>query len=492
MISQQILHEIKYKQLKNLSNFTLNLEPHPITGIFGPNGSGKSTIIYSILCVYQPTKENPHRIDYNPRKLFTPTTHTNYNGSSFDIIHSYRQGKIERKHVKREYTKNKRWKPRYTDRPERDVYFIGLDTCVPEIEKEKSETLITFTTKELNDKSSQNIKQKAEFILNRSYQKYNSHDFKKKVFKGVCYDNISYSSLAMGAGEQRVFKILEVLFKADKYSLIVIDEVGLTLHTDALNRLLEVLLEQAKKQNIQIVFTSHREEVAKMDKINIRHIHQTQGGTICFDNSKPDCMARLTGKQERILEIFVEDSLSEAIVRKVVENLNVRRHCSIKIYGAIQNSFPLATGLYLKGDNLDNTLILLDGDKYQTEDEKTKQMKKHFTGSEQDADEKRTNALKCIRQYCIPDGFSPEQFVHNKLKEISDDDDEIVKAARQINAVRDKHDFVDQIITQLGYEDYQVGLNKVADKLFESPCWSDYVKEISDWLGQRAQALGLV
>lgn len=43
----------------------------------------------------------------------------------------------------------------------------------------------------------------------------------------------------MGAGEQRVFKILSALYSVPKYSLVLIDEVDLLLHTNALRRLIK-------------------------------------------------------------------------------------------------------------------------------------------------------------------------------------------------------------------------------------------------------------
>lgn len=492
-VRQQRLHKIYFGELKNLRDFILDLEPHQVTGIFGVNGSGKSSIIYTLLSLFQPSDRDPNRFNHKFSQYFTHTNHTKYRGSNFEITHSFRQEQNESNNILRKYEKAAdRWKPRYENRPERDVYFIGINTSVPEIEIEKSETIIRFQTMSLNDAISIEIKANAEIILNRQYTEYNTHPYpaKRKTYIGVKYNNISYSSLAMGAGEQRVFKILNTVFRADRHSLIIIDEIDLTLHTDALNRLITILVNRANAKNLQIIFTSHREELTKRTDINIRHIHQAALKTICFNHTSPDCISRLTGQQIATLEIFVEDDLSELIAHKVIEELNIRRHCSIKRFGAIDNGFSLATGLYLKGEQLENILIILDGDRYKLQNEKMTQMEKFFSGNEPQAVENRTNALSCIRQFTIQTEETPEQFINRNIREINDNS-EIVNIATQIIAVADKHDYVNQVINLLGYQDKTIGLTRVVEKLAQSAIWNDYTNELRIWLQGRIVALNL-
>ncbi|MBP6237501.1 MAG: AAA family ATPase [Saprospiraceae bacterium] len=489
-ISQQRLQKIYFGQLKNLRDFTLDLEPNNVTGIFGVNGCGKSSIIYSLLSLFKPSEREPDRYNYKFSQFFTHTNHTRFLGSNFEITHTFRQDQTAFQNILRKYEKADRWKPRYENRPERDVYFIGINTSVPEIETEKSESIIRFQTVPLNDALSNEIKANAEIVLNRQYTEFNNHPAKRKSYIGVRHNNIPYSSLAMGAGEQRVFKILSTVFKAERHSLIIIDEIDLTLHTDALNRLINILVNRAIARNLQIIFTSHREELTKRTDINIRHIHQTAQKTICFNQTNPDCISRLTGQQITTLEIFVEDDLSELIAHKVIEELNIRRHCSIRRFGAIDNGFSLATGLYLKGENLENMRIILDGDRYKLPAEKMTQMEKYFSGNEPQAVTNRTNALSCIGEFTINTAETPEQFINRIIREINDNS-EIVNVAMQINAVADKHDYINQVIALLGYQDKTIGLTRVVEKLSQSVNWNDYTRELRDWLQGRIAALNL-
>ncbi|MBL0335180.1 MAG: AAA family ATPase [Chitinophagaceae bacterium] len=491
-IRQQRLHKIEFIQLKGLSNFELDLETHNVTGIFGINGSGKSTILHALLSIYKPSDQDLLRKNYKFSN-FTPTTHSRWIGSLFNITYSYRQDQIEFLQQTREYSKAvSRWKPRYEYRPERNVYFLGIETCVPAIETEKISSLITLTTTGLNDPLSNTIRQRANFIMNRQYQEYNIHDnnARGRRYLGVRFNNTSYSSLSMGAGEQRIFKILDTLYKAEMHSLIIIDELDLTLHTDALNRLITVIVERATERNLQVIFTSHREEISKRMDINIRHIYQTGTGTFCFNSTNPDCISRLTGTQVRPLEIFVEDDLSELIVQKITEELNIVRFCSIKRFGAASNSFSLAAGMLLKGENLTDIGVFLDGDIYRTTQEKNTQMEKHLSGNEANAVHRRANALSCIRQFALPDNTTPEQFINTALRDLNDGS-EVCNAALGINGVLDKHEYIYRIVTTLGYQEKLVGLAKVVDKLSITPGWHDYTNPIREWLANRTAALNL-
>lgn len=488
-IRQQVLHHINITQLKGLSNLQMTFEPHKVTGVFGVNGSGKSSLIHALMAIYKPGDLDAGRRNFKLSQFFTPTTHSRWAGSQFTISHSFRQdGNLNLTTANRNYSKaSDRWMPRHMNRPERDVYFVGLETCVPAIELERKESLIALTTQQLTDDVSNLIRTKAGYILNRDYQEYNKHLGGRKLYMGLRHNGIPYSSLSMGAGEQRLFKILEVVFKAPSHSLIVIDEIDLTLHTDALNRLINVLVHRANDKNLQIIFTSHREELVKRRDINIRHIVQTPGGsTMCFEGSNPDCISRLTGQQQRPVGIFVEDPLAAAIARKVAGELNIVRYCEVKTYGAAGNSFPLAMGLHLKGENMEDIGIFLDGDVYFSEAEKLNQAKKFYTGNEPAADARRALLVSYIRQFDLPNGSTPETFINTAISELNDDS-EIVNMAQGIQGVLDKHEYIDRIVADLGYPEPE-GISKVVEKLATTPEWISYTLPLRSWLEARKVA----
>ena len=104
-------------------------------------------------------------------------------------------------------------------------------------------------------------------------------------------------------------------------------------------------------------------------------------------------MSRLTGESGKIIEIYVEDQLAEYIVREVVRNNNLLQYTSIHRFGAVRNAFVVAAALDIQGDNSENSLFVLDGDCYRTEEKRLQQMEQLYTGTEKDKKERRQKAL---------------------------------------------------------------------------------------------------
>ena len=73
------------------------------------------------------------------------------------------------------------------------------------------------------------------------------------------------------------------------------------------------------------------------------------------------------------------------------------KRVNIQTFGAIENAFSVASGLSISGKLTDNVLLLTDGDKYATDAEKLTQIHKHFTGTEEDYDERCNNILAHIK-----------------------------------------------------------------------------------------------
>lgn len=488
--SQQKAISLYFNSLKNLRDFSINFEPKRLTAILGPNGCGKSTILHALACCYQPIDESKS-INYKFSYFFPPTTDFNWQGSNLIMTHSYRVGKREHESVKTEYEKQaKRWKPIYKRRPSRYVSFIGIKTCVPKIETESKQSLIRYSTQPLSDQVSVKVREKASFVMNRDYTNYNIHKATGREYIGVEYEDKGYSSLSMGAGEQRIFFILTEVFKAPKYSLILIDEIDLLLHGEARSKLIEVLLEQAEDKNLQIIFTTHDHSVIEFSsQINIRHILHTPEKTLCFQDTKPDAIYRLTGKQDRVLEIFVEDDLAKAIVKKISGELGLSKYVSIKEYGSVENCFTVLAAMLLKKDiNINNMLFVIDGDKYNTSDEQMERIKNVLTGDPPQFKEMRSKALDYIGKFIIDNGFNPEKFLHSLIVALptqdSEEYNEIIKVAKTIHATDNPHKYIDLIIEKMDYE-RPVGLKVITDLIALSDRWQSFGVEIKDWLSSK-------
>ena len=146
VISQQKLELLKVRKLKNLIELELDFEGSPVTAILGPNGNGKSTVLHALACAYQPVT-NGDNLKFS--NFFLPSTDALWNESYLEITHTYRDGPTLHSSIKTIYEKTSRWKPIYARQPKRDLFYIGIDKCVPMIEMEKKQAKINYATSEV-------------------------------------------------------------------------------------------------------------------------------------------------------------------------------------------------------------------------------------------------------------------------------------------------------------------------------------------------------
>jgi len=497
-VSQQITHSLSIKKLKGISSLDeIRFDEKPLTAILGPNGCGKSTILHALACCYKPV-DGADQQNWQFRDFFTPTTDATWAGSSLEMTYSYRDGANQFPNLRTEYRKNAdRWSPRYANRPERYVRFIGIKSCVPRIEEETYTSAINYQTEAHADAGL--IMAKMGAVFNRGYNELNIHRAHAgRRYPGLAFDGTRYSALAMGAGEQRVLEILSAIFNAPRYGLVLIDEIDLLLHTAALTQLIGILFQRAQEKSLQIVFTTHREAILELkDMVSIKHIHTVKAipKTYCFSNTKPDALRRLTGQQDRPLEIFVEDEMALAIVEYELFRLGMKRVTNITPYGAATNCFTLAAGLILSGGHsVDSQLFLLDGDLYVTEALQLERANAVLSGTEAHAAVRRRRCLDSVRKLCAQAGIplAPEAQLHKMIRDLPRQQDEgvneIIDLALSIGAVDDTHLLIELIVQTLNVH-RSVGLSTIVRVAALSPAWEDYVAELREWLVARRPEL---
>lgn len=508
--TQQVIHYLKIDHLKGIRNLQeIRFDEKNLTSIVGVNGSGKSTILHALACCYKPEDEKKQK-NWKFSDFFTPTTHSTWQGSEFTMVHSYREGAQEIKDEQTTYKKmTDRWSPRYIRRPERFVDFIGIKTCVPRIEEERAAGTIKFNTIKHDD--SDLIISELSYIFNKNYDELSIHvTTNGKIFPGLSLKSIKYSSLAMGAGEQRVIQILSSIFTAPKYGLILIDEIDLLLHTDALKRLLRSISRRASAKNLQVIFTSHRETIlTETDIVSIKHLHTIEirdssldagnatnvakAKTLCFSNTTPDILHRLTGDMVRTIEVFVEDDVAKSIIDWEASKLKIKRHVNTVFYGSASNCFSVVGGLALTQKyNPEKQLYVLDGDVLSEEDERKTQLEKVVSGTEEGREQFRERCVDGIRQFNPSSdfGLSPESQIHHMIRSLNPDDlsgndREIYDISFDIEYEKDKHYLIGKIIDTLNVE-RSVGLSQIINLAARSNYWGSYTQQVRDWLTHAA------
>lgn len=474
-----ILKSIYYKKLKGLDNITINFS-EKLTAIMGVNGIGKSTILHSLACLYQPQRNGQ---SYNFVQFFPSNPDALWQGSEFTVSFDISNLTNPKLNTRVYSKKTDRWTPRLDNRPKRDIFYIGINTCNPEIEKKNIYSYVGYTTKTRTGKQFDAIVKDASYILQMDYDELTDNENPKNTYIGVKRKSgLKYSSLTMGAGEQRTLKILELIYTAPDYSLILIDEIDLLLHESALRKLIEKLYSKATEKHIQIVFTTHSMVMKDLTKyVDIQYLSKELGLLNVYQKMTTDIQYNLTNKVNQDIHVFVEDELSKAILKSICSDLNIRQRCKICIFGASSNAFTLASSFAITDADISNIRIILDGDVYPTDESKIEQLKKHLSGTDTKSSENRNKALSCISQYQLPENTAPEKFLHSLLLENGDSTNEIIRAAGDINAVTNSHDWINNIKERLD-ESEEVLVNNIVSIVKTNPKWENYIKPVKDWL----------
>ncbi len=481
LFPKRVLKEIRIEKLKGINNLVLKFDKKMVA-LMGVNGCGKSTILHALACAYTPYENGE---DYKFCYFFTPNPDASWKGSSFTLIN---YDFNEKKEISKKYEKQEdRW-ARYASRPQRDTYFMGISSSIPEIELEKKTSFINYTSKKLNDKLTEKIVKDASYILNKNYEELLSHETGRKKYMGVrTKDGIVYSALSMGAGEQRVIKILQTAYSAYQYSLILIDEIDLLLHVDAFRKLIQTLSYIATDRNLQIIFTTHSLEMQHLGQYaDIRYIEQQKDKMLVYNSINPDLLYKMSGEIKRKYSIYVEDGFAAAIVQKIARELNMLRHISTIIYGSAENAFTVAAGKVLSGEDTENILIVIDGDKFTTQEEKRNQLKKVLTGTESGHDEKIEQALSTIVQFNLPPNSTPEKYIHSLLIAM-DDPQECVVCAKNITGVSNSHEWIGNIVEQMGIGEQ--AYSTIMDVASEHPSWGRYVSNVKEWIMSKREEI---
>lgn len=500
--SRQKLLSLDVVQLKSLKDVSLDFSLSPLTAIMGGNCSGKTTVLQALACAYRPP--NLGDPDYKFAQFFRPNTDALWQGSRFCVSYSHRLGAADYPGLKQEYSKaSDRWSPRYLTRPERYTRFIGIGESVPDVDVLVLNSMIHYQKAENADPIGVAVRQAAGQVLNRVYDTFYKVTYNKsgKLSVGVKCGQVTYSGLSMSSGEQRVFRILDAVFRAPNYGLILVDEIDLFLHQDALQRLLTMLQAHCADKNKQLVFTTHFPPVAQMyDKMCIYTLNYSAAKTIVWQGYSYEAMRHITGKQERPISCYVEDDVAEHIVARVATELGIRKFVEFGHYGPAANAFSLCAGLYVSSVDTKHVAAVLDGDVYGSWNARMERIKAVWTGNQPVHDDERTELIRMVRTLTPIRGpaglfLSPEQVLHQMLHSlvaanIPADRTELHGLALGVVNVPNKHAFINQIIDHTG-ESREVALSKIVELAATSAIWLFYTRLIRKWLEVRKLELGL-
>lgn len=237
----------------------------PVTVIAGTNGSGKTTILQICSAAYvKPDGGRNYKVGEWIRSALKQETPAFGDGSS--ISYSFWD---DAPGFSIPYLKERtRWNYPRRNNPERLVQFFGISTFAPRIERK--DRLHVFRS-QIEVKASaafdRNLINSLSSVIGVPYDsgvmhtvglnKGNWSDKLPVVTRGAC----GYSEPHMGAGEQKVIRLMGALEALPMRSLILLEEPEITLHADAQRGLAWYLMNLAKRKGHQIILTTHSSEL---------------------------------------------------------------------------------------------------------------------------------------------------------------------------------------------------------------------------------------
>lgn len=183
----------------------------------------------------------------------------------------------------------------------------------------QNKSLITLTTEHLKAIS---------FILGKTYT--NGKIIEHKLFEewGVSIylqtNFYKYSEAFAGSGEMAVVRLVWEILKAPRYSLILLDEPEVSLHPGAQKRLKQFLLEEIRKQQFQVVISTHSPSIIEELPTNaIKMFSQLPSGKFNVRNeiTPEEAFYHLEQTNPAQKTIIVEDLLSKDIINGVLKEM---------------------------------------------------------------------------------------------------------------------------------------------------------------------------
>lgn len=253
---------LKSVQVQDVRGMTANLEfTWPVTALAGTNGSGKTTVLQLCSAAYvKPGGGRNYKIGEWVRNALKDESPAFGDQSSvtFSFWNDAPGFNIP---YRKEQT---RWNYPRRNNPERLVQFFGISTFAPRIERK--DRLHVF-------RSQIEVKESAPFnndlissmskVLGIPYDSGTMHtvglakgnwsDDLPLVKRGDC----GYAEPHMGAGEQKIIRIMRALEALPKSSLVLLEEPEITLHPDAQRGLAWYLMNLARRKGHQIILTTH-------------------------------------------------------------------------------------------------------------------------------------------------------------------------------------------------------------------------------------------
>ncbi|RXT05269.1 ATP-dependent endonuclease [Ammoniphilus sp. CFH 90114] len=402
------LRKLKINGLRGLDDFSLDIN-YPVFAIAGENGTGKSTILGCIACAYHSVKgftpfDKGNNFPYYTFGDFFITSRFDTPYNNAEVIWNYSGANYPESYTAR---KGKKWS-KYEKRPKRAVQFIGISRALPAIEQRVLKAHFVGKGKNTHMVYSQEVKQIASAILGRTYtsaERYGSNDIHSL---NVVNAGDVYSGFNMGAGEDVVLTLINMLHEVPDDTLVIIEEIETGLHPKAQKEILKHIIDISFKKHLQVIMTTHSQVVLDSLPPEGRVVLRRNGTKVTPEYRISSSYAFSILIQESIpeLTIYTEDDVAQNLVLAALP-LRIRKRVRV-IYVGSWMTVTSQTAAFFRDNNLGKNLAIYDGDCNMSE--VNKEYKKHF--GVQTLDQTHINWL-ANHTFKLPGNEPPEKWLMN-------------------------------------------------------------------------------
>lgn len=338
----------------------------PVTALIGPNGAGKTTILGAAGLIYDSVP---------PRRFFAKSG--SYDNSmrgwriEYELIDKDRKGGPSLSRTA-SYLKAK-WN---RDAVKRAVVISGISRTLPATERKDTYKFIGGDFRGvLEENFSNEVVDAVEHILGKAaanYLKVNADRAGKNSILAVRNPDAdeNYSEFHFGAGEASIIRIVSSMEAAPNDSLLLVEEIENGLHPVATRRLVEYLIDVARRKSSQVIFTTHSNDA--LAPLPTEAVWSTYQGRLTQGKLDVAALRTLTGQVEAHTAVFTEDQfaalLAEVSLRAYCHSNNLE-YAGIEIH-SLGGASPARDHTRFHNSNPVRkfpAIALLDGDK-RTED----------------------------------------------------------------------------------------------------------------------------
>lgn len=411
------LSAIRLNGIRGLHDLRVSFD-YPVSVIAGGNATGKSTVLFAAACAYSVPSRRISGL--RPSILFSDDHHLKLEDQENEtkevtIDFDYKIPEGERSMRWRRSKKG--WRRNYfgrksTSQPERQVYLRTLSDL--DNSSRINAAIILSSRSKFELEETHLTASQIEFahrMLPFKYTKVTNFSRGSRNLLFAAQENgATYSECHMAAGELVILRLSQEITQLDG-ALVLIDEVEAGLHPWVQQLLMVHLQQLALRKDLQIIVTSHSPVVLDSVPSNGRIFldrDELSGEVVVRPAYRDLIQNALYGRSNEVLKLLCEDKTAEGILEGVFDFLLPKEGISKETVrigrdtGASQ--FPMHAETLRKFGQIQDTVFVFDGDQRDSEIGRKIEDRAGYS----------------VDILYLPGEETPENWVWNKLKHISD------------------------------------------------------------------------